>query len=254
MIRRLFTVASALSLLLCVATRVLWARGVGRAEGWYLRPSRSFDLIPPDPSQPSKWCAQWQINWGNDGELSIDRQVKPVNGRPPRLVFFSAEILPARWSPLPESLPPDKPNVVAIVSFQGKVTEEVQRAKPATSLRLLGIQYIAHEQEFGRFHSTGGTSFYFSGYGKHLRKVPMPTGGAYFSSYGEHLLRIPLIYLFILFAIPPIAWLRVYRGWRISRYKKQGRCAACGYDLRANRDRCPECGMPIPAKAEAITA
>lgn len=50
----------------------------------------------------------------------------------------------------------------------------------------------------------------------------------------------------VMLAIPwPVCLLR--NRLRHHYRRKHGLCLGCGYDLRASTERCPECGVPIPA-------
>jgi len=58
---------------------------------------------------------------------------------------------------------------------------------------------------------------------------------------------IPYWIVFVVSAVPPVYLLTR----RVSRPSDGVPCRACGYDLRASNDRCPECGTPIPRIAGA---
>lgn len=53
-------------------------------------------------------------------------------------------------------------------------------------------------------------------------------------------------------AILPVFWLVIVPGrWRRRRRRiRLGQCLACGYDLRENKDFCPECGTSISVSAD----
>ena len=60
----------------------------------------------------------------------------------------------------------------------------------------------------------------------------------------EQRLAAPHWFVLIVLLIPPALWLPFgYPRLRSRRRIHHGLCAACGYDLRASADRCPECGQ-----------
>src|SRR5258706_852067 len=52
---------------------------------------------------------------------------------------------------------------------------------------------------------------------------------------------------------PAITGVRlVARVARRRHRRRHGQCLHCGFDLRASKDRCPECGHPVPAKPQPL--
>jgi hypothetical protein len=66
----------------------------------------------------------------------------------------------------------------------------------------------------------------------------------------ENALFVPTWFIILLLGFAPTVWIAYGTGGQLSNV--QGRCAHCGYDLRATPDRCPECGT-IPPKKETIS-
>lgn len=87
---------------------------------------------------------------------------------------------------------------------------------------------------------------FFAG-GLQLVKAGRPMPGISVGTVSSFLLRVDDWFLCLLFSLLPAAWL-VHR-FR-SRPHQTGMCRVCGYDLRASKDRCPECGTPITTGAK----
>jgi len=76
--------------------------------------------------------------------------------------------------------------------------------------------------------------------------VPSFYGTIKYTSYS---LLSPLWFLALITLTLPFT--RGYLVWRRRKPKGVGCCQNCGYDLRASKDRCPECGTAITVGAKA---
>jgi hypothetical protein len=66
-----------------------------------------------------------------------------------------------------------------------------------------------------------------------------------------HIVAVPYWFILLLLALVPVAWLG--RRRRAKRRRLAGRCPACGYDLRATPNQCPECGA-VPERTIGASA
>ena len=193
-LRRLFTVASILSLLVCVITAAtliasafgdftLWTRGDGVDT-----PQRTVSLI-----------------YGN---ISLRSE--------------------SGLSPIPTAADPLRPNH--------------EDGKSIGAVDAPGMHFRASVRTAMTFSST-----------------PLP------GVYGRQItFWISLAWPLIASGIPPLVWLIVFlcQGTPRERRIARGECPACGYDLRATADRCPECGVaaegrdsqPLPRMRDAYSA
>jgi hypothetical protein len=68
------------------------------------------------------------------------------------------------------------------------------------------------------------------------------TGNSQSWTFGFRYLTVPGWFPALLLGVPPAVYLLRRRAAR--RRARAGQCRACGYDLRATPDQCPECGTP----------
>jgi hypothetical protein len=180
--RKLFNVAAAVSLLLCLATVALWVRSHWRSDSLHYSSALDANLAQTQDAFVSE-----------HGSLAYVRARDEHRSPPPRLTFVPG------WS---------------FLSDPADVYDD-----PRIGMRRGGREYL--------------------GFGYSARGSTSPRTGPWQRRHSYQKGIVPHWAMALVLAVMPGRWLLL--RWR-RRGLAPGACAACGYDLRATRDRCPECG------------
>jgi hypothetical protein len=209
MIRVIYNLASALSLLLCIAATAVWVRSAWRIDSaiwttrghtlWHISVGRHIEI---------RWCSAWPYD-------------EPARWKSMPREGFLIQRFPVPFVPLPFPLPG-----IAVYSRD-----------------FLGIHYLETDTwvlQKGQtaWEREGSVGCFLSG----PAPIVATTRSKSLSFQHWHLVcafaSLPTLWLSQ----------RIWRG-RIRRLRiKRGLCLCCGYDLRASTERCPECGSAIGAQ------
>jgi hypothetical protein len=234
MLRALFTFLAALSLLLMLATLVLWVRGRGTTDYfWLIHHDGGSELIR-----------------SSEGRLSV-RHTRPNRRTGPTLPRRASH-----WSCRVGSQLPPGPSRLHW-EWRSLRYEGVPAATPAE----VAAAKLASERAraaLAQFHSMVRSATEPRTRAEeivHLQRILQAQGAEQRLNLAMQLLDGSAYWEWTfppwlaLLATAPLPALRVMLWHRRRRWRREGRCSSCGYDLRFSRERCPECGRAIPAAA-----
>ena len=221
--RRLFTILSAFSLLLLIATLISWALSYAPTR------ARALDQLP------TAACAIQQSR----GRLRLVLPLGREHVTGPAAIPFPTKVLGVRGE-APWSI-----EGTAVLTLPDGLTIRVRDLRVSHENMQHSFTAAAMD-EFSPPVSLASLTWQSGRSSIGPVVVNSPSSGVTFRRWWS--ITIPHWYVLSPTAILPTLWL--VRTVRRARRTCKGACPSCGYDLRATPDRCPECGA-VPAKASA---
>jgi hypothetical protein len=214
--RRLFVFLCAASLLLCIAISILWVRSYFRWDaadrleiGSKLGLRSARGIIAFEHSQSSRWrrrCNVWLTH---------------------------TYVPPGPWT-LSDGMKPDRFSIEN--SRDAAFANESMRfmtPDDEDEIAFWDREWWNGESAF----EFGGLAFYRSVPHPWPREFNLPPKPAYAGCWQ---IDTPYWIWVLMAALLPMNW--CWHAIVLARRRRANRCIACGYDLRATVDRCPECG------------